>query len=319
MRSSGITIEPNSELTGISIVKDQFEITYRKPADEAKGDRKVLADFLVLALGRDMQKPIHLTQLFKDFKLSFRPKNLEIGCRIEVPYEIMEEVTKITFDPKFTMVTPTYQDSVRTFCTCHKGRVVREGNCVNGHIDRKKETQNTNFAIIVRWPLDSLLLEDAMDYGNTIVKLAIPQGNGKPLIQRLGDLKEKIPSTRESIDKCYIRPTLRVDRQVTPGDISSCYPLRIIVDILEGLAMLDKVVTGINSDQNLVYAPEIKPTCSINLPDGVKTDIPHLYVSGDFSGYIRGIAQAMSMGMLVGEDILDEKKKGIQLRLMDKM
>jgi uncharacterized FAD-dependent dehydrogenase len=83
------------------------------------------------------------------------------------------------------------------------------------------------------------------------------------------------------------KPTLRLDRHVTPSDISSCYPTRITVDILEGLEMLDKVVTGINNDQNLVYAPEIKPTCSISLTDGVKTEVPRLYVCGDFSGYTR--------------------------------
>lgn len=319
IRRYGIKIEPNLEVIGISKTKDQFEITYRKSSSVGKGDTKILADFLVLAMGRDMQRPIHVTRFFKDLKLSFKPKNLEIGCRIEVPYQILEEVTKITFDPKFNMVAPTYQDSVRTFCTCHKGRVVREGSCVNGHIDRTKETQNTNFAILVRWPLSTLLLEDAMDFGITIAKLAISQGKGRPLIQRLGDLKERIPSTRESIEKCYIKPTLRLDRHVTPGDISSCYPTRIIVDILEGLEMLDEVVTGINNDQNLVYAPEIKPTCSINLIEGVKTEVPRLYVCGDFSGYTRGIAQAMSMGILVGEDILDEKKKGLQLRLMEQV
>ncbi len=291
----------------------RFKITYKRNNIEMK---KVTADFLILALGRSMQKPTYLRELFKNFNLTFKPKNLEIGCRIEVPYQIMNEVTEITFDPKFIMIAPTYQDYVRTFCTCHRGKVVVEETCVNGHIDRSKLTQNTNFAILVRWPLDNLILEDAMDYGTTIAKLALSQGKGKPIIQRLGDLKRGVPSTPDSIKKSYIKPTLRLGWQVTPGDIASCYPRRIIVDILEGIEILDKVIKGINNDQNLLYAPEIKPTCSIYLQNGVKTEIPNLYICGDFSGYTRGIAQAMVMGMVVGEDIINEVRQGFQLRFI---
>jgi len=311
----GIKIEINSNVVAIDKINKEFEITYQKINTFNDIEiRKVTADFLVLALGREMQRPTYINQLLKNLKLTFKPKNLEIGCRVEVPYQIMEYTTQVTFDPKFIMITPTYQDYVRTFCTCDRGRVVREGSCVNGHIDRNKLTDNTNFAVLVRWPLDSLILDDAMDYGNTIAKLTLSQGKNKPIIQRLGDLKKGIPSTVESIKKSYIKPTLRVDWLVTPGDIASCYPKRIITDILEGFEILSNVLKGINNDQNLLYAPEIKPTCSIHLKEGVKTEVPNLYVCGDFSGYTRGIAQAMSMGIMVGEDIINEVKKGFQLR-----
>ncbi len=315
LTSTGIKIEINSNVVAIKKVDTYFEITYQKTnALNSIESKKVTADFLILALGREMQKPIHISQLFKDLKLTFKPKNLEIGVRVEVPYQIMEDITQITFDPKFIMIAPTYQDYVRTFCTCHKGKVVREGTRVNGHIDRTILTQNTNFAILVRWTLDTLILDDAMDYGNTIAKLVLSQGKGKPIIQRLGDLNRGIPSTAESIRKSYIKPTLRIGWLVTPGDIASCYPRRIIVDILEGLKILGKVLKGIDNDQNLLYAPEIKPTCSIHLKEGVKTEIPNLYVCGDFSGYTRGIAQAMAMGIMVGEDIINEVSKGFQLK-----
>ncbi len=317
LTDAGIKIEPNCNVVEIKKVKEGFEVTYEKTGNPELTKSRVFSDFLVLALGREMQKPTHLKKLLGSLNLSFKPRNLEIGVRVEVPHQIMDEIIEITFDPKFTMITPTYQDFVRTFCTCHRGRVVREGLHINGHVDRTKPTENTNFALLVRWPLDTLILEDAMDFGNTIAKLALSQGNGKPLIQRLVDLKNRVSSTEESINKSYIKPTLRRDWHVTPGDISSCYPTRIIVDILEGLEMLDKVIKGINNDQNLLYAPEIKPTCSVKLKEGVKTEIPRLYVCGDFSGYTRGIAQAMAMGMMIGEDIIAEKKKGLQSKIIE--
>ena len=313
LTKTGIKLQTNSKVISIKKANGKFEITYEKvDTSNHIENKKVTADFLVLALGREMQKTTHINQLLKDFKLTFNPGNIEIGCRVEVPYQIMEEIIQITFDPKFKMSTPTYQDSVRTFCTCHRGKVVREQSCVNGHIDRTQPTQNTNFAILVEWPLDHHSLDDAMEYGNRIAQLTLSEGKGKPIIQRVGDLKRGIPSTKESIKKSHIKPTLRLDWQVTPGSIDSCYPRRIVINILEGLEKLDSVVKGVNDDQNLLYAPEIKPTCAIQLKEGVKTEIPNLYICGDFSGYTRGIAQAMCMGMMVGEDILRE---GFQQRL----
>lgn len=315
LTDTGVKLETSANVVAVKRTNDGFEITYQNTFKE-KEIRVVTSDFLVLSLGREMQKTTHLNQLLKDINLTFKPNNLEIGCRVEVPYQIMEEVTKITFDPKFIMIAPTYQDSVRTFCTCHRGKVVREGSCVNGHVDRSRLTQNTNFAILVRWRLDTFILDDAMDYGNTISKLTLSCGRGKPIIQRLSDLRKGIPSTNESIKKSHIKPTLRLNWLVEPGDIASCYPRRIIVDILEGLEKLDEVIKGINGDQNLLYAPEIKPACVIQLKEkGVNTEIPNLYVCGDFSGHTRGLAQAMCMGMMVGEDIL-KGTKSLQLRLI---
>lgn len=308
LQKAGIEVREMSEVVSVKRVQkvtERFQITYtdRRSLDGTK-TKEVTADVLVLALGRNMQRPAYIDKLLPDLEVKFKPKNLEIGCRVEVPCEIMEDATQTTFDPKFELVTRTYQDKVRTFCTCHKGKVVREGPCVNGHTDKNRLTHNTNFALLVRWPLDGLILDDAMDYGNTIAKLTLSQGKGRPIIQRIVDLVKGVPSTSDSIRKSYIKPTLRLDHLVTPGDISACYPRRIVVDLCEGLQALDKVIEGIGNDQNLLYAPEIKPTCSVRLKDGVKTPVSNLYVCGDFSGYTRGIAQAMCMGMMVGEDIL---------------
>lgn len=313
----GVSIELNANVKTIKKSDGFFEVFYKKTNDGGTELEKVTSDFVVLALGRAMamQEADNVKELLKDFMLKFKPNNLEIGCRVEVPYQIMEEITKITFDPKFKIVTPTYQDSVRTFCTCPRGKVVREGDLVNGHVDRKRLTKSTNFAMIVSYSLGDMELEDAMHYGSTIAKLANACGKGKPIIQRLGDLRRGMSSTLESIKKSHVKNTLRLKRQVEPGDIASFYPRRIVVDILEGLETLDEVIKGVNGDQTLLYAPEVKPSCLIELEEGVRTKVENLYVCGDFSGYTRGIAQAMSMGMMVGEDILGKANR-LQLRFV---
>ena len=42
---------------------------------------------------------------------------------------------------------------------------------------------------------------------------------------------------------------------VTPGDIAMALPHRVVVDIIEGLEALNKVLPGVASDSTLLYAP----------------------------------------------------------------
>jgi hypothetical protein len=62
---------------------------------------------------------------------------IDVGVRVEVPSEIMDHITSQTWDPKFHITTDTYQDFIRTFCTCPNGYVVMENYedyvSVNGH------------------------------------------------------------------------------------------------------------------------------------------------------------------------------------------
>ena len=114
IEESGIRIKPNCN--GVSIEKTknkEFLITYNESYPDIVLEKKVMSKFLVLALGRDMQKPLHINKLLKNVSVNFEPKNLEIGCRIEVRSQILDEIVDITFDPKFKVITPTYDDDVR--------------------------------------------------------------------------------------------------------------------------------------------------------------------------------------------------------------
>lgn len=306
LENCGIKIKSESNVVNIKKLNDKYYLVIKYMKNSKYFKHEITCKYLVLALGRDFQRSSNIHHLFNNINVKFIPDNLEIGVRIEVSNHIMDDIIETTYDPKFKIKTPTYDDEVRTFCVCHKGKIVREGQYVNGHTDRKSLTENTNFALIVRWPLQDLFWEDAMDYGYNIAKILLAQGKGKPIIQLLGDLKKGKTSTLESISNNYIKPTLNCDLNVIPGNINNSYPRRLIIDILEGLEELDKVITGVNKDYNLIYAPEIKPSCVVNLIKGVKTDVPNLYVCGDFSGHTRGISQAMAMGIMVGKDILNK-------------
>ena len=248
-----------------------------------------------------------LTDLMKKLGIKLRFNPIDVGVRIEVPNEVMDDIIRGCgiWDPKFHIYTPSYDDFVRTFCVCPAGFVVKEiyedsvfG--VNGHSMRDSGSPNTNFALLTRINLTHPI-ENTTEYGRRIAQLANTLGGKRPLLQRLGDLKGNRRSTWDRINRSYVEPTFK---EVTPGDISMAFPRRIVWNLLEGLEKLDNVMPGINSDSTLIYAPEIKfYAMRIDTNRQLRTQIPNLYVAGDGSGVSRGIVGAAATGIIAARGI----------------
>ena len=238
-----------------------------------------------------------------------RYQPIDIGVRVEVPATVMSPVIEISRDPKFHISTTTYDDFVRTFCVNHRGFVVQEVYDdfigVNGHAMTEKLSDNTNFAFLVRIELTEPL-EDTTAYGRTIAMQTTTLGGGKPLLQRLRDLKGGRRSTWDRVRRGNVRPTLI---SVTPGDIAMGLPHRIVTDILEGLDKLDKVIPGVASDSTLVYAPEVKFSANrIYTNPDLETPVKNLFVAGDGAGLSGGLVVAAATGVIAARGIL--KKSG---------
>jgi len=229
--------------------------------------------------------------------------------RVELPQIVMDEITKINWDPKFHIITKTYDDFVRTFCVCNKGFVVEEVYDdfmgVNGHSMRDKLSENTNFAFLVRLELTEPV-ENTSDYAFSIATITNTLGGGKPILQRLGDLRKGRRSTWRRLERSNVVPTFDC---VTPGDIAMALPHRVVVDIIEGLEALDKVMPGVASDSTLLYAPEIKLyAMRLEMDKNMKTRIDGLYGAGDGAGVSRGIVGAAATGIIAARDILEKIK-----------
>ena len=236
-------------------------------------------------------------------KLTHGP--IDIGVRVEVPATIYESLTQVNRDPKFHIRTKTFNDFVRTFCTNERGWVMEERYDthvgVNGQSLRGKKSPNTNFAFLVHIELTQPVT-DTTAYGRSIAYLATTIGGGRPLLQRLGDLRAGRRSTWERVEQGSIVPTLK---SVTPGDISMALPGRIVTDILDGLERLDKVAPGVASDSTLLYAPEVKfYAMQINVDKNMETNVPNLFVAGDGAGLSRGIIAAAATGLLAARGIM---------------
>jgi uncharacterized FAD-dependent dehydrogenase len=230
---------------------------------------------------------------------------IDVGVRVEFPADIYSEIAKIMYDAKFRLYTKSYDDLVRTFCTNPNGYIVKEEFddfvLVNGHAKWNSKTNNTNFALLSRITLTDPV-EDTTKYGRDIARLATTIGGGKPILQRLTDFVSGHRSTWDRIAKSTVTPTLT---DVTPGDIAMAFPQRIVTNLMEGLSVLNHIISGLQSNSTLLYASEIKfYDTKYTVTPNLETNVNNFFVAGDASGHSRGIIYSAVTGIFAAEGVL---------------
>ena len=231
---------------------------------------------------------------------------VEVGVRAEFPESIMKRYADALYEIVLKVRTKTFDDVIRTFCTCPNGYVTVEDYrgyvCVNGHSDSAHTSCNSNFAFVCEVNLTEPV-ENSIAYAESIAMLASTIGGGKPILQRLADLRKGRRSTWSRLRKSLVKPSLT---DVTPGDISMALPHRIVTNILEGFEKLDEIMPGINSGSTLLYAPEVKFRSSrIKTDCELQTNLPNLYVAGDAAGVSGSITGASATGIIAARGMLE--------------
>ena len=301
LEKNGIEVLENSEVIDIhSIKKDLHEITYK----HGKKEIKVNAKKVIVAPGRTGAKWIQ--ELADKYNISYVSQSIEIGVRVEVRREVLEDITNVIYDPTIFIKTDTYQDEIRTFCTNPGGFIAKENYygyiCVNGHALKDIKSNNSNFAFISKVNLTEPVT-NTRQYGESIARIANVLGDGKPIIQTLKDLKSGRRSQWSRINKSFITPTLQ---DCVAGDLALVLPHRIITNILEGLEKLDKIIPGVNNDETLLYGPEIKFFSNeITTNNKFKLDDYDIYFVGDGAGKAGNIVTAAATGLVAARDIMN--------------
>src|SRR5690554_5929768 len=262
---------------------------------------EIPASFVILAPGR--QGAGWLAGEAARLGLETRVNPVDIGVRVELPAEVMGELTSVLYEGKFVFYSRFFEDRVRTFCMCPHGEVVMENNdgliTVNGHSHAHKKTPYTNFALLVSKTFTEPFKEP-IKYGRYIAGLANLLGGGV-LLQRLGDLQARRRSTPERIKKGLVRPTLK---EATPGDLSLVLPYRHLRAVLEMLEALDNIAPGVNSRNTLLYGVEVKfYSARLELSNYLETEIKNLFAAGDGAGVTRVLMQASVSGVVAGREI----------------
>ena len=237
-------------------------------------------------------------------------RGIEVGVRVEVHNEIMQDLCSIIYDPTFFVRTTKYDDQTRTFCTNLGGFVALENYqdfvCVNGHAYMDKKSDNTNFAFLSKVVLTDPV-EDNQAYGESIGRLATLIGGGKPILQRYGDLTRGRRSTWNRVRNSYIEPTLK---NVTCGDIAMALPERILTNLVDGLEQLNQVIPGVANDETLLYAPEIKFFATqIETDNNLETAVRGLFVAGDGPGVAGNIVSATATALIPSKEIM--RRRGL--------
>ncbi|MDD3887500.1 MAG: FAD-dependent oxidoreductase [Patescibacteria group bacterium] len=285
------------------IVERIYEVDRKCRGVVLENGETILGDYVLLAPGRPGAS--WLQKLAKHFDLGQDYERVLIGVRVEFPEVIMRTFAEVMYEAIFLLQTPTHDDLVRTFCPCPGGKVATEKYDgfvgVNGHSNSKHDSGNSNFAFLVDVQLDAPL-ENTTAYAEAMARTAATLGGGKPVLQRLADLKAGRRSTWERIKRSNVNPTL-ID--VTPGDIAMALSGRIVTDLIEGLELLARVMPGINDGGTLLYAPELKFRSSrIRTTSDLATNMLGLYMAGDGAGVSGNIVGAAATGVIAARGIL---------------
>lgn len=296
VKERGVTFHHSEEVKDIIVNKGVIEgvVSHRQ---------SYRANHVILAPGRVGADWVSTVAREHGIKVSQR--GIEVGVRVEVHNEIMQDLCSIIYDPTFFIRTNKYDDQTRTFCTNLGGYVALENYqnfvCVNGHAYMDRKSDNSNFAFLSKVVLTDPV-EDNQAYGESIGKLASLIGGGKPILQRFGDMKRGRRSTWNRIRNSYIEPTLK---NVTCGDIAMALPERILTNLVDGLEQLNQVVPGVSNDETLLYAPEIKFFATqVETDNNLETEIKGLFVAGDGPGVAGNIVSATATALIPTKEII---------------
>ncbi|MEG1427940.1 MAG: FAD-binding protein, partial [Oscillospiraceae bacterium] len=263
----------------------------------------VTADKTVIATGR--KGADWLEKLCEQHHISHQPGTVDIGVRVEVRNEIMEEVNNVLYESKLIGYPKPFKNKVRTFCQNPGGFVSQENYdndlaVVNGHSYKELKSENTNLAILCSHNF-SEPFNQPIAYAQKVGELTNMLGNGHILVQRYGDILDGKRTWEKELANSNVKPTLP---DAVAGDITSAMPYRAMLNIINFIQAVDLVVPGFASIETLLYSPELKFYSNrVKMDENLNTDIDSLYCLGDSSGWTRGLMMSSIMGVLMGRTL----------------
>lgn len=270
-----------------------------------KGDEEVIyASHTVIATGR--RGADWLEKMCAKYEIAHKPGTVDIGVRVEVRNEIMEDVNNVLYESKLIGYPNPFKNKVRTFCQNPGGFVSQENYdndlaVVNGHSYKERKSNNTNLAILCSHNFTEPF-NQPIEYAQKIGELTNMLGSGHILVQRLGDILDGKRTWQKELSRSNLVPTL-VD--AVPGDITAAMPYRAMTNIINFIQAVDHVVPGFAGTETLLYSPELKfYSNKVKMTKELETNVEGLYCLGDSSGWTRGLMMASVMGVIMGRKLV---------------
>ncbi|MBR4262588.1 MAG: FAD-dependent oxidoreductase [Bacilli bacterium] len=305
LKENGVELLEQANCIDLKSEKENKHIVTIKYKGE---EHNLESRYVIVAPGRTGAKWIQ--EIADKYDIPYISRSIEIGVRVEVRKEILQDLCDVIYDPTIFIKTKTYGDEIRTFCTNPGGFVTKENYygyiCVNGHSLKDIKSNNSNFAFISKVNLTEPVTNTRL-YGESIAKIANVLGDGKPIIQSLKDLKDGRRSEWHRINKGFISPTLK---DCVAGDLALVLPHRIITNIIEGLDKLNEIIPGVNNGETILYGPEIKFFSNeIETNNKFKLEKYDVYFVGDGAGKAGNIVTAAATALISARDILEQEKE----------
>lgn len=274
--------------------------------EDSKGQNReeIYADKTIIATGRRGAE--WLEKMCSQHNIAHAPGVVDIGVRVEVRNEIMEEINSVLYESKLIGYPEPFKNKVRIFCQNPGGFVSQENYdndlaVVNGHSYKEKKSDNTNLAILCSHAFTEPF-KQPIEYAQKVGELTNMLGAGKILVQRYGDILSGKRTWQKELSFSNVRPTLR---DAVAGDITAAMPYRAMLNIINFIQAVDKVVPGFAGYETLLYSPELKfYSNKIKMDEHLNTSIKGLHCLGDSSGWTRGLMMASVMGVLMARNIL---------------
>jgi uncharacterized FAD-dependent dehydrogenase len=269
------------------------------------GETRVVAGETIVATGR--RGASWFDSMCEEHGIGHVAGPVDVGVRVEVRNEVMERVNDVLYESKLIGYPNPYKNKVRTFCQNPGGFVSQENYdgglaVVNGHSYKDRKSPNTNVAVLCTLNFKHPF-NQPIAYAQRVSELINMLGAGHILVQRFGDILDGKRTWPKELAQSNVVPTLP---DAEAGDITAAMPMRPMVEIIEFIKAVDRVVPGFASYETLLYAPEVKFYSNrVQMDENFDTNVQHLHCLGDSSGWTRGLMMASVMGLLMGEKLAD--------------
>lgn len=305
LMDQGITLLFETQVKDLVIEEDQIKGVITLPsASSSCEETRIDCHKVILATGR--KGADWLKDMCVSHSIDHKAGTVDIGVRVEVRNEVMEEVNKVLYESKLIGYPLPFKNKVRTFCQNPGGFVSQENYdnslaIVNGHSYKDLKSNNTNLAILCSHNF-SVPFNEPIRYGQKVAQLVNMLGNGHILVQRYGDILDGKRTWEKELFQSNVKPTLP---DAVAGDLTAAIPYRTMSNILSFIDSMNTVVPGFASRETLLYGPEVKfYSNKILLDDKFETNIKGLHCLGDSSGWTRGLMMASAMGVQMARKLL---------------
>ena len=270
----------NVEVKEISKTKSGFKTLTDKDTYESR--------FVIVGTGQWGHKLIK--QTCDSLRINVSEVPTSYGFRIETLYDRLKDVTRRFYNWK------VYGEKFRTFCINNRGRVLMHRGeefrlSTNGSHSNSEPTENTNLAIIsYMYPQEMLSI------------MRSRKSNEPPILQRWKDLIEKRVTTKESLEKNTVKPTLK---RFTLGNFWELFGERIIKDFIADMNRFSQFSPNMIHDDLLIMGPELK-YFYLTYPQTEQYEskqVPGIFFVGDANANCYAIVMSSLSGYVAGEEI----------------